>query len=559
MLNRSRVAEVLYRLKDLFTGPARKIREQYAKLRQTSRETAESVERDNDRVRKSFSAVVGSLKRVAGPLAIVAGALKAGRATNSLADELDRLGKTAAQLDIDASDLAALEFTADRSGVAIGKVEKALFTLQKRAGEAALGIGAAKVAFQDLGIDAERFNELNATEQFELLANAFSEIEGEERRAALASALFSKQNADVLKVLNQGGDAVNALVDEYKSYRDITREATEEAARFNDAGTNFRNLLRSGFDVFGNYFIQASNRVSEAVGLIEKRVEPLEEQLAAAREELERLTSASSRSNANARAIREATDEVERLTLAIEDQAREQEEAQRQTEELARSREAAERADERYRETVEDLTESFRNQTSSQKRNLDQQTSELRAARAEQVSVEKEFQRLREDVTSVSAGDDLSGLDVQTKALEARRRLAEGDAEGAIKAARQGAELLRDLKDEGDEAGVVLGFLADQLGKVANEAAKQQADTEVLDVAKEAEKFNVITAKLRQIEKEAEAIGQGIGTTTGKAIVATLQAELDAATLRLPQPVVEGLQEFRRGLQREDLKRGERP
>jgi hypothetical protein len=223
----SRVAEVIYRLKDLFTGPAKKVEGSYDRIKRSSRSAADQVEKDNSRIGTSFGGIVAALKRVAGPLAILAAVVKTIRSTGEAADDLDRLGKTAAKLNIDPQEFAGLEFAAERSGVAVQKVEAALFTLQKRSGEAAQGIGAARLAFEELGINVEEFNQLNAGEQVRLLANQFAALEGEERKAAIASALFSKGNADLLKVLNQGGDAVDRYVKELAEYREVSVEATE--------------------------------------------------------------------------------------------------------------------------------------------------------------------------------------------------------------------------------------------------------------------------------------------------------------------------------------------
>jgi hypothetical protein len=106
---------------------------------------------------------------------------------------------------------------------------------------------------------------------------------------------------------------------------------------------------------------------------------------------------------------------------------------------------------------------------------------------------------------------------------------------------------LRDLKSEGDEAGFVLGFLADQLGSIAKEAAAQQTNSEVLDVAKAAESFNVVNAKLEQLKSDAATQG----TAIGKAVVSAIQAELNAANLKLPNVVQQGLADYRRQVQDE--------
>jgi len=479
---------------------------------------------------KSFGVLVGSLKRLAGPLLALAAITKTLRGVGTSAEQLDKLGKTADQLNIDVSSLDALQFAAERSGVAVDKVGASLFTLQKRTGEAATGIGAAKVAFEQLGIDAAKFSELGIEEQITQLATAIASLESEEQQANISSALFGKGNAqDFLKLLQQGGDGIAELVAKGKELRTVTSDQTDLAARFEDAWTNAGRSIKGAFDGVFTGFQRAFVAASETIGILDKPTQSLADQLAAARRELENLEASSSRSNATQRALKAQREEVERLTKALEAQAAANEEAQKETEKRAKALEAAQAAERAYRRQVDALTESFDNQADAQKRILDQQTDELRAARAEQASIEEEFAQLRADVTA-PASEDISGLDVQTKALEARRKLAEGDTEAAIKAAREGADLLRDLKAEGDEAGFVLGFLADELGRVAKEAAKEQADAEVLDVAKAAESFNVVTSKLKLLKSEAAQAG----TEIGQAVVQSIQTELELAKFNLP-------------------------
>lgn len=543
----SRVAEVVYRLKDLFTGPAKKVEDGYKRVRRASRDTANAVEKDNQRVGKSFAVASAGLKRFIAPLAVFLTARRASRAIGEQADDLDRLGKAARKLNLDPQELAGLEFAAERSGIEIGKVEKSLFTLQKRAGEAARGIGAAKNAFEEFGIDVAAFNALSVDEQVKLLADQLAGLSNEADRGALASAIFGKENAQsFLNLLNEGSAGIEALTNEYAGLRQITKESTDQAEAFNDIWTNLSTSVGGFFQRSGDLAIRGFVKLGTAVGLATKEVKSLPEQLAEARGELERLQSVNSRSNTAAQAVSAQVREVERLVAATEAQAKAQQKAAEEQRKLDAARIAGESADARYKAGLESLTTSIENQASSAKRLLDQQTTELRAARQEQQTIEEEFAQLRDEVTATPA-EDITGLDVQTKTLEARRKLAEGDAEGAIKAAREGADLLRDLKAEGDEAGFVLGFLADQLGRVANEAAKGQTDQEVLDVAKEAEKFNVLTAKFNQLQSDATTQG----TAIGKALVNSIAAELRAADLGLGDAVQRGLADFRNSLELE--------
>lgn len=539
----SRIAEVVYKLKDLFSGPAKGVERSYDRIKASSRDASRQVEADNSRIGKSFGALGALIRRSLGPLIAFYTVLRTGRAVATAADDLDRLGKAADKLDIDVEQLAALEFAADRSGAAIASVEKGLFTLQKRTGEAVRGIGAARLAFEELGIDAAEFAELDAAQQIELLAEQFETLAGEETRAAVAAALFSKEGgAELLKILNQGGDALRDYVEQFKALRDVSDETTAKAAEFNDALTNLRTFGRGLLDRVINPLISGFVSLSRAVGLTEAS---LEERLTDAQERLARLEALRGRAaRAQAENLADARREVAKLTAEVEKNAAAEAEKTRIAEEAAKAREEQARAEEEYKEQLKDTTRLIEEQASFRQRKLNEETAQLRAARTEQQRIEEEFADLRDEVTAPAA-EDVTGLDVQVKALEARRQLAAGDAEAAIETARQGADLLQDLKSQGDEAGFVLGFLADQLGKVAREAAEQRSQAEVVDVARAAEQFNVITAKIAQLKTTAAREG----TEIGRAIVAGINAELRVADY--DDAIQEGLRTWRRQLEQE--------
>lgn len=526
---------------------------------------ADSVEADSTRMGRSVGALGAVFRRSLGPLIAFFSVFRAAREIGQTADELDRLGKTAANLNIGVGDLAGLQFGAEREGVAIEKVNAALFTLQKRTGEAAQGIGAAKVAFEQLGISAREFSELDTIDQFKLLADRLSVVSNESERAALTSALFSKEaGREVGKLLKRGSAAIADYVDEATALRDVTEQATEQAAKFNDINTNLGRELRGLVDKAINPLIDGYVRLGESVGLASEKTPELTVQLARARAELETLQRTVAATDAvdfdliQTRDLRGAAERTREAQAALQKQARlvedlerqllEQTSAQREAakaaDELAAERTTAEQAEQRYRSNLEATTAAIENQTSSAKRALDQQTAELRAARAEQESIEQEFARLRDDVTAPDAAD-VTGLDVQIKALEARRRLQQGDAAGAIDAARAGSDLLRDLSSQGEEAGFTLGFLADQLAKVAREASAEKTETEILDVAREAEKFNVLTEKLERIKGEAAEQG----TEIGRAVVANINAELRAADFG--EVISSGIRDVARQLEKE--------
>lgn len=546
----SRIAEVVYKLRDLFTGPAKNVEGGYEGIRRESRRAADSVQRDNQRMSGSFGSLGRAAKAgIAGIVAAFSAREVVGR-IGDVANELDRLGKAAGRLKIDPGVLAGFEFALERSGVAASKATGALDTLQKRTGEALNGIGQARIAFENLGISIEAFANLDAEQQLVTIAEALRAVASEEERAALASQLLSKANIDLLNALELGGPALQNLINQGREYSGVTAEMTKAAAAYNDAlsdlskqldGQKFKALtpiiqgLSDGFTKLG------FRDVGDDIEAISLRIEYLEDLL-----------------RRNPFAGEKEKQEIEELTQRLIEIARTERELAKTREETARKQTEAAEASSLYQVSVEQLTDSFDAQTKAQKANLDQQTRELQTARNQQVSIEREFAQLREDINTKPV-EDVTGLDIQTKVLEARRRLAAGDAEGAIRSAQQGAALLRQLQSQGEESGYVLSFLAKQLETVANKAAQTQVDIELVDEQKAQAEFDGVKNKADALKSDMVTTGSELG----KAFVAAIQSGIDQAPAltgpAMPAPTPQIVREgnsFSQSVRREINRRG---
>lgn len=520
----SRVAEVIYKLKDLFSAPVKKVQDGYQRIRKSSRDTSDAVQRDNRRMAGSFNTVVGGLKTFAGAIGGVFAARSAAGAVGNLADELDRLAKTGRRLDLDPQFIAAAEFAFERSGVAASKVTAAIETLQKRTGEAVKGIGRAKIAFDSLGISVEDFIALNAEEQMGLLADRLQSVASEEERAAIAAQLFSKENGNVVQALEGGAAAFRKLIAEGKQYRQFTTEQAEAAERYNDALTNFSTKvdgikfqaltpvieeLAEFFDNIGQgdkiagltaELTLLEQRLEKPFVFnrkgVERRIEGIRSQLTLLARETEKAANAS---DADAEALAKQRDEIQQTETALKGLVGEQ-----------------------------------TNRVKALKETLDQETAELRAARQEQLSIEREFEDLRNDV-SAPDDQDVSLADVSIKQRQAAAALERGQAEEAIKLSREGAELLRKLKDDGDEAQLFLNFFAGELERTANAAAQSNVEKELLDAEKVKGEVSAAVGHMADLTETLKTEGG----KAGQAYVDSMAEVIRGTTL--PAPAIEPL------------------
>lgn len=535
----SRLSEVVYRLKDLFTEPTGRVIRSYGRLRGASASTRDAVEKDTRRMSGVLATLGGALRSSFAVLGGGAGGFAATGGISRIADELDRLGKTAGRLDIDPGTLSALEFAADRSGVSVGKMSASIETLQKRTGEALQGIGRAKIAFDRLGISAEDFAKLGADEQLVVIANALQSVTSEEERAAIASQLFSKANVDLLNVLNQGGPALEGLVQQGRDYLNVTTKQTKAAADFNDALSNLSRQTDGIKFQFATPIISELSEFFDNIGFGDK-VKGLTTELLLLENRLKKpLVFNRSGVEDRVNQIRLELSAIRERTKAAEDSAKKEATSRRE------SVDQQTKADSDHKESIRSVTSVLQERAKAQKDILSKESAELRAARSEQAQIENEFKSLAENIATPEV-DDVSLADVFLSNTRARAAAERGEIDEAIAFARQGADLLGKLKEEGTETSGTLGFLAGQLQEVANQAAGQKVDAELIDEQQAQEAVANVKEQLEVLKSEVVKAGQEAGT----ALVASMSAaileasgQLKAAGTQAGADYVNGLKE----------------
>ena len=86
----SRVAEVIYRLKDVFTAPARRIVNGYRGIRDASKRTADSVVRDSKRQVSGLASVRNGVASIVPQFRALAVAIGAAGITRSFKQVVDQ-------------------------------------------------------------------------------------------------------------------------------------------------------------------------------------------------------------------------------------------------------------------------------------------------------------------------------------------------------------------------------------------------------------------------------------------------------------------------------------
>jgi hypothetical protein len=110
--------------------------------------------------------------------------------------------------------LSQLGYAAENSGVSMEQLEVGIKKMERGIGEAEQGNNEAIQSFARLGISIRQLQGLSPDQQFEVLAERISHIHDPAMRAAVAMQLFGKSGTDLLPLLEQGGNGIQALMQE---------------------------------------------------------------------------------------------------------------------------------------------------------------------------------------------------------------------------------------------------------------------------------------------------------------------------------------------------------
>lgn len=205
-----------------------------------------------DGVKKIGSSLDGITKKAAAFGAAVGAALAGMTGTMAVAvrgviNEADKLGYVADRLGVGVEALQELRHAAERGGMAVGNFDVAFRRFIRRSAEAAQGTGAAKSAFEELGISL-RDNEGRLKSSEQLLgevADAMQKVPDQADRLRLAFKMFDTDGAAMVNVLANGSDGLNRMREEA---RNLGIVLSEDAVRGAQAFRNNLDLIGKAKD-----------------------------------------------------------------------------------------------------------------------------------------------------------------------------------------------------------------------------------------------------------------------------------------------------------------------
>jgi len=197
---------------------------------QAARQLGE-IERATSNLDKRMAAGATALKAFA---AAAAAAFSAGQVIAAIRrniDAMDELAKSVQKVGIGAEDLQRLRYAADLSGVSAEQLDKAVGKLAVGMSDLAKGTDDTAKALRAIGAKSGE----GPVETLKRIADQFEKMPDGIAKTNLAIQLFGKSGAELIPMLNAGGDALQNLANEADRFGGVISGKTlGQAEEFND-------------------------------------------------------------------------------------------------------------------------------------------------------------------------------------------------------------------------------------------------------------------------------------------------------------------------------------
>lgn len=147
---------------------------------------------------------------------------------NSTATLGDNVAKTGDKIGIGLGPLQELRYAAERSGVSTQKFDSSMERFVKRMGEATQGTGAAKKAYEELGLSAHNLSKMTPEDSLARVADRLSSVENQSQRVAIAAKLFGREGVAMVNMMKDGSAGMKEM---REAARATGYAMTDDAAR----------------------------------------------------------------------------------------------------------------------------------------------------------------------------------------------------------------------------------------------------------------------------------------------------------------------------------------
>lgn len=216
---------------------------------------------------------VDSLKAIAlATTAVIAGATAVGKSIADLANETgkygDEIDKESQKLQLSAETYQKLDYALQRNGSDIGQVSKAIKTITGDLADFQNGVEGASDKYEALGISLTNTDgSMKKTEEVLIDSlNALANMTDETQRNAMAQDLFGRSYAEMLPLLNAGGDSLKELMQEAEDYGMVmSDEAVKASAEYSDSLLKLKGTFTGVKNSIGAEFLPAITQIMDGM------------------------------------------------------------------------------------------------------------------------------------------------------------------------------------------------------------------------------------------------------------------------------------------------------
>lgn len=188
-------------------------------------------------IKKGLGAVTKSVFNLKTALVGAVGVGGIGLLVKNSLEATDRIGKLSGVLGISAKDLQTFRLASQIGGIELETFAKGVRRFTDNIGDFKIGVGEAKVAFEQLGISQ---SDVLAIENDQvallgLVADKLNEVESGAIKTKLAIEIFGGRGAELINVLDGGSDALKAFARESERYGSLNEKQVAQVEEFNDS------------------------------------------------------------------------------------------------------------------------------------------------------------------------------------------------------------------------------------------------------------------------------------------------------------------------------------
>jgi hypothetical protein len=175
---------------------------------------------------------------------------------SEVVDASDRLGTTT-------DDLTSLKFAAEQSGASFETLTKALGKFNLTMAGAKSGSKGTLDAFKKLGLTVEDLDGKSFSEQLELIAGGFEDVDDRAEKAAIANQLFGKAGRDLIPLLNEGAEGLQKFREEAEAAGLVLGDdGARKAEAFGDSLAKLQAVAHMAFINFGSAILPVIESLS---------------------------------------------------------------------------------------------------------------------------------------------------------------------------------------------------------------------------------------------------------------------------------------------------------